>query len=105
MTGLDTGLERGQPAIGVRCALGQAKDADAIMMRWHHLLAIRHQLLVELLARGQASEDNLDILVGLEAREPYHLASKIRDADGLPHLQDEDLAAVACAGALEDELN
>ena len=56
------------------------------------LLAVE-QLLVQLLARAQAGEADLDVLFGLQSRETDHLPREVDDLDRLAHIQDEDAAA------------
>ena len=41
---------------------------------------------------------------GLEAGEQDQVAGEVDDLDGLAHVEDEDLAALAHGGGLEDEL-
>src|SRR5207249_30190 len=77
-------------------------DLDPVVLRGGDLLLGGHQLLVQLLARAEADEADRDVLVGLEAREPDHLPGEVEDAHGLPHVEDEDLAAPAEGGGLQD---
>ena len=67
------------------------------------------QLLVELLARPQAGEDDLDVLVGPKPGKLDHPLGEIDDADRLAHVEHEDLAAVrllpACAEACSTRLH
>ena len=53
------------------------------------------QLLVQLLAGAQAGEADLDVHLGPEAGEAYHLLGEAGDGDGLAHIEDEDLAVFA----------
>ena len=79
-------------------------DADLGVRRGLHVLALDPQLLEELLARTQAGEDDLDVLAGPEAAERDQLLGQVHDLDRLAHVEDEDLAALAHGGGLEDQL-
>ncbi len=64
------------------------------------VLGIVEDFLIELLALAEPGELYLDI--GGMA-EGYHALGKVDDLDGLAHIEDEDLAAMAHGACLEDE--
>ena len=66
-----------QQRAGQRPAHGHG---DLGVARADDLLAVVEELLVELLAAAVAGEDDLDVAVDLEAREPDHLAREVDDA-------------------------
>ncbi len=66
-------------------------------------LAVRPELLVELLARPRADELDADVALGLLARQLDHVAREIDDAHGLAHVEHEHLAAAADRAGLDDQ--
>ena len=45
-------------------------------------------ILVQALSRPHPAEHNLNIVTGLQTREPDHALGKINDLDRLPHVED-----------------
>src|SRR5690348_12559175 len=66
-------------------------------------LAVREQLLVELLSGAEAGELDPDV-VRAQSGKPDHVARQVEDLDGFAHLQHEDLAVVSHQARLEHEL-
>ncbi len=66
-------------------------------------LAVRPQLLVELLAGPRADELDANVALGLLARQLDHVAREIDDAHRLAHVEHEDLAAAADRARLDDQ--
>ena len=92
----------GQPVVVVALVGGQ--DHDLLVARRDDPFALGDQLLVELLAGPQAREDDLDVLLRLEAVESDHVPGQIQDPDRLAHLEDEDLAPLSHRPGLQDQL-
>src|SRR6185437_16131011 len=74
------------------------------MVRWNRMLLVKEHLLVQLLARPDAGELNVDVLAWLEAAEPDEIRGQVDDLDRLAHVQHEDLAAKSERARLEDQL-
>ena len=66
--------------------------------------AVVDQLFLQLLTGAQSGENDLDVLVGLEARQPDHLARQVDDAHGATHLEEIGPARLAGGGRLQDQL-
>ena len=62
------------------------------------------QLLEQFLARAQAGVDDRDLAARLLAGEADHLLGQVADLHRLAHVEREDLAALANAGGLQDQL-
>src|SRR5690606_38228608 len=62
------------------------------------------KLLEELLARPNAREDDVDVLVRPQTGETDEVDGEVEDLHGFAHVEDEDLAALAHASRLQDEL-
>src|SRR6185437_10133919 len=75
------------------------------MVRWNRVLLVKEHLLVQLLARPDASELNVDVLAWLEAAESDEIRGQVDDLDRLAHVQHEDLAAESECAGLKDELH
>ena len=76
-------------------------DADLFVERRLRRLRLAEDLLVELLTVAEAGV--LDCHV-LGAAQLDHAPCKVDDADGLAHVEDEDLAALALRAGLKDKL-
>ena len=76
-------------------------DADLLVERRLGILFGGEHLLVEFLARTQASVLNLNII---RSTEEDHALGEIGNLHGLAHVEDEDLTTVAHGASLEDEL-
>ena len=61
------------------------------------------ELLVQALAGTGADDLDLDVLARPQSREADHLPRELDDADGLAHLEHEDLAVVGHRAGLEHE--
>ena len=81
---------------GGRRALDRADLGPDLAARRRLLRA--HQLLVELLARAKARDDDRDVLVGDVAGQRDHHAGEVEDPDRLAHLEDQQLAVAAEPG-------
>ena len=68
-------------------------------------LVVSPQVLVELLARPYADELDRDVPIRLLPGEPDHVVREVDDLDGLAHVEDEDVAALADRPGLDDELH
>src|SRR4051812_32894147 len=77
---------------------------DLLVPGGQGLLVQPADLFIELLAGARARELDSDVTVRAEAGEEDELAGEIDDADGLAHVEHEDLAAVAHGRGLENEL-
>lgn len=65
---------------------------------------LRHKaLLVELFARAKPRAFDLDVHVGLQAREDDEIAGEVIDTDGVSHIEDEYLTAAGIRARLQDE--
>ena len=82
---------------------GPRQLADLRVRRGRDLLTGADELLVELLARAHADELDLDIAIGLLARQADHVAGEIDDLDRVAHVQHVDLATPAQRARLHDE--
>ena len=63
------------------------------------------RFLVELLARAQAAVGYFNVLVRNKPGQLDHLAGQVRDFDRLPHIEDENFAALGLQRALQDQAN
>src|SRR3989441_9844657 len=67
-------------------------DADLVDGGGDGVLGARHELLGEFLAGAESGERDLNVAVGLEARQPDQLLRELEDADRLAHLENRDAA-------------
>ena len=81
--------------------LADCSDANLLVERRFGVLVGGKEFLVEFLARTKASVLDLDIL---GTTEQNHTLSQVGDADGLAHVEHEDLAAIAHDTCLENKL-
>ena len=72
------------------------------MFCWQVLLVMMLQLLVELLARFQASELDLDVVTYGKTTQLDHLPGQVCDFHRLAHIQDENLTALPHYRCLHD---
>jgi hypothetical protein len=101
---LDQALEKRELGLEpVRVDGGPRDQLDLGVLARRHHLAVPDELLVELLARRRADELDRDLASRLLAREPDHLLGEVDDPDGLAHVEDVDLAAIADRARLHDE--
>src|SRR3546814_4070115 len=79
-------------AAGQQLGIGGAwgRQLQPRMAGRHQRLAVVEQLLVQLLAGTQASEANLDLLVGLQTGEADDLARQLDDPHRLAHVEHVD---------------
>lgn len=68
-------------------------------------LAVGEQFLDEFLARAGADELDVNVAAHFQAAEPDEVAGQLHDRHRLAHVQDEDLAALADGGRLQDQLH
>src|SRR5665213_567730 len=69
------------------------------------VLLVEEHLFVELFARSDPGELELDVLAGFVTAKSDEVGRKVDDLDGLTHIQYEDLAAESECARLEDELD
>ncbi len=81
-----------------------AGDFDLLVVGGAGVLSVVEELLVELLAGAKPGYLDLNLLTGGEAGHLDHLLGEVVDADGLAHVENENLASVAHGAGLEDEL-
>src|SRR5690606_36892800 len=79
-------------------------DHDLFVVGGHGVLALTEEFFEEFFAVAEAGEDDVDVLAGFESGEKNHLLREVEYADGLSHVEEEDLAAVAHDRGFEDEL-
>ena len=107
VTGLFQGLERHAQLRPGHEAFVRPHDAPVFGAR--DILADQ-QFLVQFLAGPEPDELNVDIALGLEfgfqpvPLDERHAGGEIHDLDGLPHVQQKDIAAAAQARRLQHEL-
>src|SRR6185312_13319758 len=75
------------------------------MVRRYRVLLVKEHLLVQLLARPDPGELNVDVLAWLEAAESDEIGGQVDDPDRLAHVQHEDLAAKPERASLQDQLH
>src|SRR5216117_1718599 len=79
-------------------------DADLVDGGGDGVLGARHELFGEFLAGAESGERDLNVAVGLEARQPDQLLRELEDADRLAHLENRDAAfGLGQGGRLEHQ--
>ena len=83
--------------------LDRFTDMDELVWSLLETLLVHEHLLVELLTWAKARIHNLDIHVGLVAREADEVSCHVIDLDRLAHVKNEDLSAFCVICRLEDQ--
>ena len=78
-------------------------DMNHFVLRISKTFLIHEDFFVELLARSQAGEFDLDIFIRNEAGHADHVLSEVENLHGFAHVENKDLTTLSIGTCLKDE--